>query len=318
VLAHAMDCAICGRHLPGGVSVARVFGLLPDPLPGAETRDVVLARLTDPRHSGYRDFVARRAAQSAPIAALAAIGSPVSIAPSAGPASPAEAAAGSSDESAAPRRRARLAAGAGRSLSRGRLMAGVAAAGVAAMAGAILALAGFPGAHEITSSANGTGASSPAAVTPTGISSGPPSRIGAVGAAPIAPHGSGSATPPLLIATFPGKQRDGQALYLSASKQASAASSPGRRVLQRGTPPVTGLIVPPDSPAPSSSSGQPVPPSTSPTPSLSPSSSPSASPSFTHHRHRHGGGSSGSASPTSSDSPAPETSSPSTTSSARS
>lgn len=321
VLAHAMDCAICGPHLPGGVSVARVFALLPDPRPGTETRDVVLARLTDPRHSGYRDFVARRAAQSAPIAALAA-GSVAAVL-SAGPVSSAEDSMGSpaaaSDGSAEPRRRARMAAGASRSLSRGRLIAGVAAAGVAAMAGAVLALAGFPGTHEITPSGNGTGASSPAAVPPSGINSGPPSRIGAVGAAPIAPHGSASAAPPLLVATFPGKQRDGQALYLSASKQASAASSPGPRVLQRGTPPpVTGLIVPPNSPPPSSSSGQPMPPSTSPTPSPSSADSGSSSPPATHHWHRHGGGSSGSASPTPSDSPAPETSSPSTTGSARS
>jgi len=277
VLGHAAGCASCDRHRPHGVSAARVFGLLPDPRPAAGTRDVVLARLTDPRHSGYRGFVAGRAAGSAPIAALAAsdLTATAPLALAAGPAA-----------DAGPARSGRRTAADRRvPVTRGRLIAGLLAASVAVAAGALLVLAGFPRAQVLTPSASGT-TSSLGAVSP-GSSSGARARIGAVGAEPAGERGSASAAPPLVVA-FPGSI--GQALYLSASQQASPSRTGRQRQRPPAPPPSTGAA----SSAPSSSSAA---------PSSPPSSSSSAS-------------SSSSPSPSGSGSPAPGTSSPSATGSA--
>lgn len=285
VLTHAADCASCGRHRPRGVSAARVFGLLPDPRPVAGTRDVVLSRLTDPRHGGYRGFVAGRAAGSAPIAALAASAGTSAATSDLTATAPLARVTGPAADAGSARPGRRTAVARRVPVTRGRLIAGLLAASVAVAAGALLVLAGFPRAQVLTPSASGT-ASSPGAVSP-GSSSGAQSRIGAVGAEPVGARGSATAAPPLVVA-FPGS--NGQALYLAASQQPStpAPSRTGRRRQRPSAPPPsTGAA----SPAPSSS---PAAPSSEPS-SSAPSSSPSSS---------------------GSDSPAPGTSSPSATGSA--
>jgi DNA-directed RNA polymerase specialized sigma24 family protein len=280
VLAHAADCAICGRHLPRQVSVSRVFGLLPAPRTGPAMRVMVLTRLADPRHAGYRDFVARRAAESAALAALAAGPETAVLAPPSAPPAPPER-----------RRRAagRLAAvSASLTFSRGRLIAGIAAAGVAAAAGAILVLAGLPGSSGHGTSVTGTASGS---VLAPGKSERGPSRIGTAAAAPITQRGTGETSPPFLVAAVPGGHsagRDGQALYLSAAPQSpprSSGSSPPRarphRVPPISVPPMMGVGPSPSTPAPSEP-----PPTWSPAPppagsdSGSPSSSPSGEPSI--------------------------------------
>jgi hypothetical protein len=248
VLAHATGCAICGRHLPRGVSAARVFGLLPAPGFEAATRDVLLTRLTDDRHAGYRSFVARRAEQSAALAF--------------GPAAPAASEApDAAPVTATGRRRG------------GKLLAGVAAAGVAAAAAATIVLVGFP-------SSPGRGPS-PGGQTVGAASAAPggtqrlPARIGAIGAAPVAAHSPGKSSPPLLVVNIPDRRSPGRELYVSASPQSSAPLPRTATSSAAAAPPSTGV--------PASSSAW----TPSPTPTATNTRSPAPTPSGTDHRPRH-------------------------------
>jgi DNA-directed RNA polymerase specialized sigma24 family protein len=58
---HAAGCADCSRHVPHTVSVAKVFGVLPEPEPPTGMRLRAITCFTDPELAGYRTFVARRA-----------------------------------------------------------------------------------------------------------------------------------------------------------------------------------------------------------------------------------------------------------------
>jgi DNA-directed RNA polymerase specialized sigma24 family protein len=259
VLAHATGCAICGRQLPRGVSAARVFALLPAPGLDAATRDVLLTRLTEDRHAGYRSFVARRAEQSAALA----FGSPVPAVSEASHVAPV---------TPTGRRRG------------GKLLAGVAAAGVAAAAAAAIVLVGFPTSPGRGPSP-GAQASGSASAAPGG-SQRPPSRIGAIGAAPVAAHSPGKSSPPLLAVNIPDRRspgRYGQALYLSASPQSSAplVPAPPRTAASSAaaSPPRTGAPTPIPTPT-ATDTGAPAP--TPPTPPA------------TGHRRHHLGGATGS------------------------
>jgi DNA-directed RNA polymerase specialized sigma24 family protein len=277
VLAHAVNCEICERHLPRGVSAARVFGLLPMPDPGPGSRDVLLTRLTDERHAGDRTLVAGRAEQSAALAALAA-GAPSGDLTLALPPIPPP-----------PTRRRRRGAVATRvvALSGGKLLAGIAAAGVTAAAAATIVLTGFPSSSGHSPTASRTASGAPSAVP--GGSQSAPSHIGAIGAAPVS-HAPGSSSPPLLVAEIPSgppSVHDGQPLYLSASAQPSAPpisvpppAAPARSAPARSAPA-------PAAAPPSSKPSSPA-PIWSPPPTSTPTGGSSPPAQGHHHRHRHG------------------------------
>lgn len=218
VLAHARGCEVCGPHIPRSVSAARVYGLLPAPLPEPGMRGEMLAWLADPTHAGYRDFAARRAVDAFPVAEPPAVEPPAVEPPAASaapiePVTPAEPAGQTAPATRGRRFR----------LGRGRLLAGIAAAGVAASAAAALALTGFPGTGHGPARGGVTAASS---ALPA--SEGSPSRIGAVAATPIPRGGHAKHSPPLLTVRIPGgppSGRDGQALFLSAAQQGASARS---------------------------------------------------------------------------------------------
>jgi DNA-directed RNA polymerase specialized sigma24 family protein len=134
---HAASCEVCCHYLPRNVSAAKVFSLLPVPVPPQAMRLRVMTCFTDPELVGYRMFVAGKVTGFGPA------GFPDENAPAA----------------AAPRRRARA-----------RLWPGPAAA-VVAIAVLIVAtiaisrLAGFDTVVRGESSATG---STPLTATPTG------------------------------------------------------------------------------------------------------------------------------------------------------
>jgi DNA-directed RNA polymerase specialized sigma24 family protein len=268
VLAHTAVCEVCEHHLPRRVSAARVFGLLPVPDPGPGTRDVLLTRLTDEQHAGDRTLVARRAEQSAALAALAAGTPPGDRTPALPPMPPPP-----------PIRRRRRGAVATRvaALSGGKLLAGIAAAGMTAAAAATIVLAGFPCSswHSPTASRTASGA-------PSGGSQNAPSRIGVIGAAPVS-HAPGSSSPPLLVAKIPGGQppvHDGQPLYLSAAPQSGTPPVSVPRTAAPASTAAAPATSPPSSPAPIWS-----PPTMSPTPV--PTATGGGQPASQGHRHRH-------------------------------
>jgi DNA-directed RNA polymerase specialized sigma24 family protein len=57
---HARSCDVCGRYLPRNVSAAKVFSLLPLPVPPQAMRLQVMTCFSDPELVGYRMFVAAR------------------------------------------------------------------------------------------------------------------------------------------------------------------------------------------------------------------------------------------------------------------
>ncbi|WP_030163657.1 sigma-70 family RNA polymerase sigma factor [Spirillospora albida] len=58
--AHAEECPVCRALRPRTVSAAKVFGLLPDPVPPEELRVRVMSCFLDPELAGYRRFAATR------------------------------------------------------------------------------------------------------------------------------------------------------------------------------------------------------------------------------------------------------------------
>ena len=57
---HAGSCEVCGRYLPRNVVAAKVFSLLPAPVPPQQMRLRVMTCFSDPELVGYRMFVAAR------------------------------------------------------------------------------------------------------------------------------------------------------------------------------------------------------------------------------------------------------------------
>jgi DNA-directed RNA polymerase specialized sigma24 family protein len=237
VLAHTENCPDCHRHLPRNVSAARVYDLLPDPMPDDAMRSEVLDWFADPRHDGYRSFAAARAAG----AALAVAGGPhqddqdTVILPVV----------------AEPPRQGRRRPGR-------RLGVGLAAASIAAAAAAIFAFTGLPG-----STPQATVGTPPLAGGIRGPAvTGPVTRPGAIGAVPVRAHGTRSHDPfgqPVL------------ALYLATTHQDPPSGPPSPAGHggghSRHTPPArTPTPVPTWQRAPS--------PTPTSTPSASPSASP--------------------------------------------
>ena len=66
VLRHAVDCRFCAPSLPRNVSGIRVYALLPVPSLPSGTRERVLDFFADPRLSAYREFAVTRAAELGP------------------------------------------------------------------------------------------------------------------------------------------------------------------------------------------------------------------------------------------------------------
>jgi DNA-directed RNA polymerase specialized sigma24 family protein len=233
VLEHAAGCAVCGRHLPRNVAPPRVYELLPAPVPFPGMREEVLAWLADPRHSGYRDFAGRRAA------VFTAAGFPAPVSNGAEALEPAPAALPSPVTSPGPvavrtrgTRRRVPAVG-------GRILAGIAAAGVAGATAATMLLAGFPGTSGHGPSSTGAAAASPSATWNAG-GAGTPTRTGAAGATPVVKRGPGSNSRPPLSAQAPGGPapgRYGQALFLSARQQRGGGSATPSPLRVRTPPP---------------------------------------------------------------------------------
>ncbi len=60
LVSHARSCDVCGRYLPRNASAAKVFSLLPVPVPPQAMRLRVMTCFSDPELVGYRMFVAAR------------------------------------------------------------------------------------------------------------------------------------------------------------------------------------------------------------------------------------------------------------------
>lgn len=248
VLAHAQSCADCRRHLPQNVSPERVYDLLPRPDPHEAMRGEVLSWFADPRHGGYRNFAAARAAGAAR-AAAAAMGDTL-VLPAFG-------------HEADPQRTRRRIPRPG-----GRMVAGLAAAAAAALGAAVFAFAGLPG-----SSPSATPRNPPAAAVPSGPrATGPLTRPGAVAAVRVGDHRAAARDP---FASPAGEPV--QALFLAVRHRAGTSAhggKPRRKHKSSGWPPTPGKT---PTPVPTWQRG----PSPTPTPPPSPTQTPTQVPSST-------------------------------------
>jgi hypothetical protein len=285
VLAHARECATCRTRMPQNVSVARVYGLLPDPVPHEGMRDEVLSWFADPRYDGYRTFAAARAAAAA-VPASAGVPAPVPAVPAPAPgvmppAVPEPEPAVPEPAPVPPARVGHWTAGAEddtnalpvltearhtkRHHSSKRIVAGLVAAGVAAVAAATFALIGLPGATPTANMGH-----RPIAGRMPGQVNGASTRPGAVAAVRVGDH-----------SRDPFQSPSAGSLYLEAKHQGSSSSappSPRSRVPRPPRPPH-----PSHSPTPKPTpSWQRAPsPTPTPTPTPSPSATPTPTPSQT-------------------------------------
>jgi hypothetical protein len=286
VLAHAQECATCRTRVPQNVSAARVYGLLPDPVPHEGMRDEVLSWFSDPRYDGYRAFAAARAAATA-VPASAGVPAPVPAVPT--PASAVVAPAVPEPEPAAPKpapvppaRVGHWTAGAEddtqampvltearhakRHHSSKRIVAGLVAAGMAAVAAAAFALIGLPGAAPTANIGH-----RPMVEGTSGQVNGASTRPGAVAAVRVGDH-----------SRDPFQSPSAGSLYLEAKHQGSSSSPPSPKPRGPRPPHQSQSPTPKPTPswqrAPSPTPTPTPPPSPSPTPTPTPSQTPSATP----------------------------------------